>query len=80
MAAEIRAHRDQTVTFDVGNGELVRPGTVLYHDADNESDVRKATETGIMRWSVANGDSVKIGDVVGTIEEVSPTPDEDEEA
>jgi len=79
MATEIRADKDQAVEFAVANGELVRPGTVLYYEPDNKSDTREAEVTGVIRWSVASGDSVNAGDVVATIEEVAEALGEEEE-
>ena len=70
MATEIRADKDQAVEFNVGNGELVKPGTVLYYAPDDKSDRYESQVTGIIRWSINSGDSVKAGDVVATIEQV----------
>jgi hypothetical protein len=70
MATEIRADKDQVVEFAAGNDELVRPGTVLYYDPDNESDTCEASATGILRWAVNSGASVSAGDLVGVIEVV----------
>lgn len=77
MATEIRADKDQVVEFAAGNGELVRPGTVLYYDPDDESAKCEAPATGILRWSINSGDSVSAGDLVGTIEQVGEGEEEE---
>jgi predicted deacylase len=79
MATEVRADKDQAVEFAVTNGELVRPGTVLYYEPNNKSDTCEAAVTGIISWSVNSGDSVNAGDVVAIIEEVAEALGEEEE-
>ncbi|MGH8932705.1 MAG: hypothetical protein ACRDZO_19280 [Egibacteraceae bacterium] len=77
MATEIRADKGQVVEFAAGNGELVRPGTVLYYDPDDESAKGEASATGILRWGINSGDSVSAGDVIGTIEPVGEGEEEE---